>query len=63
MSIFNASQVDLHTASKEDVLCFLALSDNGYNGHLGARISSIFVISFVSYAFTVFPVVAKRLPS
>ncbi|KAB8074202.1 hypothetical protein BDV29DRAFT_201434 [Aspergillus leporis] len=56
MSIFNASQVDLHTASKEDVLCFLALSDNGYNGHLGARISSIFVISFVSYAFTVFPI-------
>ncbi|RAQ70599.1 zinc-regulated transporter 1 [Aspergillus flavus] len=63
MSAFNASNVDLNTASKEDVLCFLALSDNDYNGHLGARISSIFVILFVSSAFTFFPVVAKSLPS
>ncbi|KNG88511.1 zinc-regulated transporter 1 [Aspergillus nomiae NRRL 13137] len=63
MSAFNASQVDLNTASKEDVLCFLALSENEYNGHLGARISSIFVILFVSSAFTFFPVVAKSLPS
>ncbi|KAE8151739.1 Zinc/iron permease [Aspergillus avenaceus] len=60
---FNASQVDLTTARKEDVLCFLALSENTYNGHLGARISSIFVILIVSSAFTFFPVVAKRLPS
>ncbi|OJJ86859.1 high-affinity Zn(2+) transporter ZRT1 [Aspergillus glaucus CBS 516.65] len=62
MSSFNASNVDLSTASKEDVLCYLALSENDYNGHLGARISSIFVILFVSTAFTFFPVVAKRNP-
>ncbi|PYH40857.1 ZIP zinc/iron transport family [Aspergillus saccharolyticus JOP 1030-1] len=63
MSTFNASDVNLHTASKEDVLCYYAISDNAYNGHLGARISSIFVILFVSTAFTFFPVVSKGLPS
>ncbi|KAL3442320.1 ZIP zinc/iron transport family [Aspergillus insuetus] len=52
MATFNASEINLHTASK-----------NEYNGHLGARISSIFVILFVSTAFTFFPVVAKDLPS
>ncbi|KAK1145059.1 hypothetical protein N8T08_004488 [Aspergillus melleus] len=62
MSSFNASHVDLNTASKEDVLCYLALSKNEYNGHLGARISSIFVIFVTSTALTLFPVVAKRLP-
>lgn len=41
---------------------YLALSENDYNGHLGARISSIFVILFVSTAFTFFPVLAKRVP-
>lgn len=36
---------------------------NDYSGGLGARISSIFVILFVSMAFTLFPVVARRVPS
>ncbi|PYH91632.1 zinc-regulated transporter 1 [Aspergillus ellipticus CBS 707.79] len=62
MSSFNPSDVDLLTASKEDVLCYYAISENDYNGHMGARISSIFVILFVSTAFTFFPVVAKRMP-
>ncbi|GLA62796.1 hypothetical protein AtubIFM54640_003926 [Aspergillus tubingensis] len=62
MAIFNASEVNLHTASKEDVLCYYAISENDYNGHMGARISSIFVILFVSTAFTFFPVVAKSMP-
>lgn len=60
---FNPANVDLTTASKEDVLCYFAVSENDYNGHLGARISSIFVILFVSSAFTVFPVLSKRMPS
>jgi zinc transporter 1/2/3 len=60
---FNASDVDLTTARKEDVLCYYAISENDYNGHLGARISSIFVILFVSSAFTVFPVLSKRVPA
>lgn len=61
MSSFNPNSVNLLTASKEDILCYLEVSDNEYNGHLGARVSSIFVILFVSSAFTVFPVVSKRL--
>ncbi|CAG7932028.1 unnamed protein product [Penicillium olsonii] len=60
---FDPTNVNLSTASKEDVLCYFAVSDNDYNGHLGARISSIFVILFVSSAFTVFPVLSKRMPS
>ncbi|CUM64867.1 uncharacterized protein PRCAT00002482001 [Priceomyces carsonii] len=36
-------------------------SGNDYNGSLGARISSVFVILFVSTAFTMFPLVAKRI--
>lgn len=62
MSSFDPSSVNLNTASKEDVLCYLEISGNDYNGHLGARISSIFVILFVSSAFTLFPVVSKRIP-
>ncbi|KAL4902085.1 hypothetical protein BDW74DRAFT_187058 [Aspergillus multicolor] len=63
MTSFNASEVNLHTASKADVLCYYATDEKDYNGHLGARISSIFVILFVSTTFTFFPVVSKSLPS
>ncbi|KAJ5260496.1 hypothetical protein N7478_012101 [Penicillium angulare] len=62
MSSFNPTNVNLDTASSEDVLCYMAISENEYNGHLGARISSIFVILFVSSAFTVFPVFSQRMP-
>ncbi|CCF43976.1 zinc-regulated transporter 1 [Colletotrichum higginsianum] len=53
--------VNLTQVSQADVICYYALSGNDYNGHLGARISSIFVILFVSTAFTVFPIASKRL--
>lgn len=33
---------------------------NEYNGWLGARVSSIFVILFVSLGFTIFPLISKR---
>lgn len=36
---------------------------NEYNGSLGARISSIFVIFFVSTFLTLFPLLAQRVPS
>jgi zinc transporter 1/2/3 len=62
MATFDPSNVDLNTANKEDVICYLSLSENEYNGHLGARISSVFVIFITSTAFTLFPVVAQRLP-
>ncbi|KAJ5880525.1 uncharacterized protein N7473_011578 [Penicillium subrubescens] len=61
MSSFDPTSVNLNLASKEDVLCYLAIEENQYNGHMGARISSIFVILFVSSAFTVFPVISKRM--
>lgn len=44
------------------IVCYMNTSDIEYNGYLGARISAIFVILFVSTAFTFFPVVAKRVP-
>lgn len=62
MSTFDPNNVNLTEASQQDVLCYFALSENDYNGHMGARISSIFVIGIVSTAFTVFPVLAKRAP-
>ncbi|KAJ5131678.1 hypothetical protein N7448_005836 [Penicillium atrosanguineum] len=61
MSTFDPTNVNLNTARTEDVLCYLEVSSNDYNGNLGARISSIFVILLVSSAFTVFPVVSKRM--
>lgn len=62
MATFDPSNVDLNTASKEEVISYLSLSENEYNGHLGARISSVFVIFITYTAFTLFPVVAQRLP-
>ncbi|KAJ5232976.1 hypothetical protein N7468_005932 [Penicillium chermesinum] len=59
---FDPNNVDLATADPTEVICYLGLGKNEYNGHLGARISSIFVIGFVSTVFTFFPVVAKRVP-
>ncbi|KIW36090.1 uncharacterized protein PV06_11603 [Exophiala oligosperma] len=53
--------VNLNTASKRDVTCYILYSGNEYNGNLGARISSVFVILFVSSAVTYFPVLATRV--
>ncbi|KAL6812171.1 Zinc/iron permease [Trichoderma camerunense] len=46
-----------------EIICSLQTSGNEYNGNLGARISSIFVIFVVSTAVTLFPVVARRKPT
>ncbi|GIJ87093.1 high-affinity Zn(2+) transporter zrt1 [Aspergillus pseudoviridinutans] len=62
-SSFDPNNVDLSTADPAQVVCCLSASGNNYNGHLGARISSIFVILAVSTAATFFPVVARRIPS
>lgn len=59
---FNASNVDLNTADPRDVICALQTSSNEYNGHLGARISALFVILIVSTSTTFFPVIAARVP-
>jgi len=54
--------VDLTTATTRDIVCYLNSSENEYNGGLGSRISSIFVIGLVSSFATAFPVMAQRLP-
>ena len=59
---FDPTNVNLETADPRDVICALAASEVEYNGQLGARISSIFVILVLSSAATFFPVAAKRLP-
>ncbi len=58
----NPLNVDLTTADPRDVVCALAQSGNEYNGHMGARISSIFVLLIVSSAATIFPILAKWSP-
>ncbi|KAI4923669.1 uncharacterized protein J4E92_007643 [Alternaria infectoria] len=60
---FDPSHVDLTTADKAEVICYFTVGENEYNGMLGARISSIFVIGFVSTLVTYFPVVARQKPS
>lgn len=58
---FDPTNVNLNTASIAEVVCYIEATKNDYDGHLGARISSIFVIGFVSTFCTAFPVAAKRL--
>ena len=59
---FDPHNVDLATADPTEVVCYLQAGSNEYNGHMGARISAIFVILVVSTAATFFPVLAKRAP-
>jgi zinc transporter 1/2/3 len=64
-SSFDPLNVNLNTADPTDVICYLTASNNdGYNdvSH-AARVSSIFVIFFVSTAATFFPVLATHVKS
>ncbi|KAI4724526.1 ZIP zinc/iron transport family [Aureobasidium sp. EXF-10728] len=58
---FDPEHVNLLTADPAQVVCALNASGNEYDGKLGARISSIFVIWIVSTLVTLFPVAAKRV--
>ena len=58
---FDPASVDLNTADPTQVVCFLSLGENDYDGRLGARVSALFVILIVSSAATFFPVVAARV--
>lgn len=60
---FDPHNVNLSTANPADVVCYLSSSSSGYNGHFGARISSIFVILACSTFGTVFPYISRRVPS
>ncbi|EED21793.1 high affinity zinc ion transporter, putative [Talaromyces stipitatus ATCC 10500] len=59
---FDPSNVDLNTADPAQVVCYLKAGGNEYNGHMGARISAIFVILICSTLATLFPVIARRSP-
>lgn len=54
---------EVSDAWKICVLQGVYYGENEYNGGLGARISSIFVIGTISTLCTIFPLAAKRLPS
>ena len=57
---FDPNNVNLSTADPAEVICFIQLGQNEYNGSLGARISALFVILIVSSAATFFPVLSAR---
>jgi zinc transporter 1/2/3 len=57
---FDPNNVDLTTADPAQVICFIQIGQNEYNGSLGARISALFVILIVSSAATFFPVMSAR---
>lgn len=63
MADFDPTSVDLDTADPAQIICYLNAGGNEYNGHMGARISSIFVILICSTLATLFPIVARRTPS
>ncbi|KAL1838268.1 hypothetical protein VTK73DRAFT_4409 [Phialemonium thermophilum] len=60
---FDPNNVNLTTADPRDVICFLNAGGNDYDGRLGARVSSLFVILVVSTATTLFPVLCTRVRS
>ncbi|KXL43173.1 hypothetical protein M433DRAFT_348929 [Acidomyces richmondensis BFW] len=62
MGLADPTNVNLNTASQRDVFCYMEASKNTYDGDLGARISSVFVILVVSSAVTFFPVLSTRVP-
>ena len=62
---FNPNNVDLDSSDPDlqrKIICYLTNGGNEYNGHLGARISSVFVVGILSTIVTFFPVVATRIP-
>lgn len=60
-SSFDPTNVNLNTASFQDVVCYIYVQGNDYNGNLPACISSVFVILITSTVVTFFPVVARRV--
>ena len=61
MSTFDPTSVNLDTTDLSQIICYLTDQANNYDGHLGARVSALFVILTVSTACTFFPVVARRV--
>lgn len=51
MSSFDPDNVNLHTAGKEDILCYLETSDNEYNGQLEDRKYGVHKAGEATHAF------------
>ncbi|KZF22830.1 ZIP zinc/iron transport family [Xylona heveae TC161] len=58
---FDPNSVNLNDADPAQIVCYINKGGNEYNGHLGARISALFVILITSTATTFFPVIAKKV--
>ena len=56
----NPQAANLSELTQQQVVCYINQSSNEYNGNLGARVSSIFVIGIISTFVTFFPVLARR---
>ena len=54
----DGTNIDLNTADPAAVVCYINRATDEYNGQLGARVSSIFVILVLSTVVTFFPVIA-----
>jgi len=59
---FDPKNVDLTTADAREIVCYLQLGENEYNGHLPARISAVFVMLVVSTLGVAFPYIGKQMP-
>ncbi|KAI1173412.1 zinc transporter protein [Nemania sp. FL0916] len=59
---FDPEHVNLTEVSQAQITCYFSEGGNEYNGRLGLRIASLFIIGAVSTAVTFFPVVATRVP-
>ncbi|KAH0352038.1 zinc-regulated transporter 1, partial [Aureobasidium melanogenum] len=59
---FDPKNVDLTTADAREIVCYLQLGENEYNGHLPARISAVFVMLVVSTLGIAFPYLGKQMP-
>lgn len=60
--IADPTNVNLNDISLWQATCYLSADGNDYDGKLGLRVSSIFVIGVISTIVTFFPVIAKRVP-
>ena len=58
---FDPENANLTALDPATIVCYLSAGGNDYDGRLGARISALFVILFISSAATFFPVIAARV--
>ncbi|KAG9647276.1 zinc-regulated transporter 1, partial [Aureobasidium melanogenum] len=59
---FDPKNVDLTTTDAREIVCYLQLGENEYNGHLPARVSAVFVMLVVSTLGVAFPYIGKQMP-